>query len=66
MFKKTLCLKKRNVHNKFKSMLAIYNLVKEKEGKIMETKELRNDFNIRKTSKLFFQLINIIMTLLNP
>ena len=33
MFKKTLCLKKRNVHNKFKSMLAIYNLVKEKEGK---------------------------------
>jgi len=37
------------------------------EGKIMETKELRNDFNIRKISKLFFQLIHIIIrTLLNP
>ena len=30
IFRKTLCLKKRNVHDKFKSMLAIYNVDKEK------------------------------------
>ena len=30
IFWKTLCLKKRNVHDKFKSMLAIYNVDKEK------------------------------------